>query len=250
MNRINDSPIGTSIAAVAVLLIQAERNAASRPYATRMRFGRPPMMRSDSTPNATRSLTRCTNSAWARMKLPTKRKIVGLANGRNVSPTGATCSSTASAGPSSAVTGSGSASVIQKTMTSPMTAASRCPSGDSDANGQASTRRNTSGPATTPVLRRDSSNRVSASVLVDGGRESVDICQTVAHFALRSQPRSLCAIPWIDPLRPAAHSPPTPTPSPPSAASCSTTRSAPVWAVAAWVKSTERGTRGSVARSR
>ena len=31
MNRISDSPIGTSMAAVAVLLIQAERNAASRP---------------------------------------------------------------------------------------------------------------------------------------------------------------------------------------------------------------------------
>ena len=49
MNAMSDSPIGTSMAAVAVLLIQADRNAANAPYASRIRVGRAPMMRHDST---------------------------------------------------------------------------------------------------------------------------------------------------------------------------------------------------------
>ena len=44
------------------------------------------------------------------------RKMIGSANGAKTARTGATPSSTASVGPSSAVTGSGSASVIQSTI--------------------------------------------------------------------------------------------------------------------------------------
>ena len=95
-----------------------------------------------------------------------KRKIVVLANGRNVTPAGATCRMIASDGPSSEVTASGSASVIQNTITNAITAASRCASGESDWKGQASTSKNIKGPATMPTLRLDSSNRSSASVLV------------------------------------------------------------------------------------
>ena len=50
MKTTSDTPIGTSIAVVAVSLIQADRNDASAPYASRMRVGRAPTIRSDSTP--------------------------------------------------------------------------------------------------------------------------------------------------------------------------------------------------------
>ena len=49
MNATSDMPIGTSMAAVAVLLIHADRKAASMPYASRMRVGRAPMIDHDST---------------------------------------------------------------------------------------------------------------------------------------------------------------------------------------------------------
>ena len=49
MNAMRDIPIGTSIAAVAVLLIHAERNAASTPYAIRIRVGRAPITFHDKT---------------------------------------------------------------------------------------------------------------------------------------------------------------------------------------------------------
>ena len=129
-----------------------------------------------------------------------KRKIVGLANGRNVKPAGATCKRTTNVGPSSAVTASGNTSVIQKTMTSAMMAASRCPSGVSDVNGHISTIRNTNGPATIPTLRRISSNWISASVLVGGGVGSADIGSTVYHISRRGQnATALCGRPDRDP---------------------------------------------------
>ncbi len=49
IKAMSDNPIGTNMAAVAVLLIQAERNAARAPYASRIRVGRAPMMRQDKT---------------------------------------------------------------------------------------------------------------------------------------------------------------------------------------------------------
>ena len=64
-----------------------------------------------------------------------KRKTIGFAIGANAAPTGATCSTTASVGPSRAVTASGSASVTQNTMTSATTAASRCASGVNPSSG-------------------------------------------------------------------------------------------------------------------
>ncbi len=61
----------------------------------------------------------------ARMKAPMKRNISGSANGANTSLAGATWRITQAAAPSSAVTGSGSASVTQSTTTAPSTAARR-----------------------------------------------------------------------------------------------------------------------------
>ena len=134
-----------------------------------MRVGRAPIIPSERTPNATRSFTRCTKRARARMKLPMNRKMVVLANGRKVSPAGATCRKMASAGPISAVTASGTASVTQNTMTRAMTAASRWPSGVSDSKGHARTSRNASGPTTRPIFRRFSSNAASAADLAGRG---------------------------------------------------------------------------------
>ena len=48
------------------------------------------------------------------MKLPMKRKMIGSANGAKTARAGATCRMIASTGPMSAVTASGSASVIQR----------------------------------------------------------------------------------------------------------------------------------------
>ena len=160
MNATSDIPIGTSMAAVAVLLIQAERNAASTPYATRILPGRAPTIFQDSTPCAIRSLTRCTKSACARMKLPMNKKINGWAIGANASPAGATRNITARVGPSSAVTASGKASVTQKMMTRVSTAANRCASGDRLSIGKTRTTTNAIGPRTRPVLWRRCSKLV------------------------------------------------------------------------------------------
>jgi hypothetical protein len=62
-----------------------------------------------------RRSTPWTNIASARMKLPMKTKMIGSANDEKAVRTGTTRISTARTGPSSAVTGSGSASVIQST---------------------------------------------------------------------------------------------------------------------------------------
>ena len=65
-----------------------------------------------------------------------KRNIKGSANGANTSFAGATRSTTHAAAPSSAVTGSGSASVIQSTTTAAITAASLCASGFNPVSGR------------------------------------------------------------------------------------------------------------------
>ena len=62
----------------------------------------------------------------ARMKLPMNRKMTGSANGANATCAVATPRMTHSVGPSSAVTASGSASVIHKTIISASTAPTRC----------------------------------------------------------------------------------------------------------------------------
>jgi hypothetical protein len=58
------------------------------------------------------------------MKLPMNRKMIGSAKGANTVRAGATPSTIASTGPTSAVTASGSASDTQKITISAITAAS------------------------------------------------------------------------------------------------------------------------------
>ena len=60
------------------------------------------------------------------MKLPMNRKMIGSANGANTVRAGATPSTMASTGPTSAVTASGSASDIHSTTIIARTAPSRC----------------------------------------------------------------------------------------------------------------------------
>ncbi|MNC90841.1 hypothetical protein D3C83_69920 [compost metagenome] len=75
--------------------------------------------------------------------------------------TGTTRSSTASTGPISAVTGSGSASVTQKTTIIARMAAIRW-AGAGSGNGARSSARNTIGPRKRPIVRRRALNASSA----------------------------------------------------------------------------------------
>ncbi len=147
------SPRGNIIAVVAVLLIHMEITQVTDEYTTTRRKPLRPIHGDASAVNAMRRSRRCTNIASARMKLPMNRKMIGSAKGAKTVAAGATPSNTASVGPTSAVTGSGSASVIQSTIISDSVAARRC-AGTGMADGAASTARNTSGPAMRPVTAR------------------------------------------------------------------------------------------------
>ncbi len=88
-------------------------------------------------------------------------KMTGSANEAKAGRTGAIPSTTAITGPMSAVTGSGSASVTQNTMTIARMAARRCaPAGRGiGANSNAT---KIKGPAIRPTVRRCALNRSSA----------------------------------------------------------------------------------------
>ena len=88
------------------------------------------------------------------MKLPMKRKMIGSANGANAADAGATPSSTTSVGPTSAVTDSGSASVIQKTTMRARIAARRWAGGGSAGAGSARISAKSTGPMRRPAVRR------------------------------------------------------------------------------------------------
>jgi len=95
------------------------------------------------------------------MKLPMKRKITGSANGANAACAVATPRMMQSVGPTSAVTASGSASVIHNTIMSTSTAATRC-AGGGNAVGMNRIAIATSGPAMRPNVCRCRLNRSSA----------------------------------------------------------------------------------------
>ena len=90
------------------------------------------------------------------------RKMIGSANGAKTARTGATPSSTASVGPTSAVTGSGSASVIQSVIMHARIAASRCAGAGRPGIGQSSSATKISGATTSPIVRRRRLNCSSA----------------------------------------------------------------------------------------
>ena len=92
-----------------------------------------------------------------------KRKMIGSANGAKTVAAVPTPSTTASAGPTSAVTASGSASVIQRTIIRTSTAASRCAGTLSPGAGISRMARNSSGPG-------DQSDGLAAAIeLLFGG---------------------------------------------------------------------------------
>ena len=75
--------------------------------------------------------------ARERMNAPMKRNISGSAKGAKTSLAGATPSTTQTAAPNNAVTGSGRASVTHSTTTAPRTAARRCAAGVTPVIGRA-----------------------------------------------------------------------------------------------------------------
>src|SRR5829696_7099185 len=153
------------IAVVAVLEIHAEMKAVTAPKAKRMRAGRAPTHLIDKTPKASRRSSRWRKIARAIMNDPMKRNIKGSAKGANTSFAGATFSTTQAAAPTSAVTGSGSASVIHRSTTAAITAASLCASGFNPGSGSSSSAANASGATTNPAARRQRSNRASAGLI-------------------------------------------------------------------------------------
>jgi hypothetical protein len=158
-------PMANIMAVVAVLEIHAEMKAVTAPKATSIRPGRAPTHLIESTPKARRRSRRCRKIARAMMNDPMKRNINGSANGANTSRAGATRIATHAAAPASAVTGSGSASVIHRMTTAAITAASRCASGFSAGSGRSSNRIKTEGASTNPATRRTRSKRASPSVI-------------------------------------------------------------------------------------
>src|SRR5688500_11849546 len=95
------------------------------------------------------------------MNAPMKRNISGSAYGANTSRAGATRMITASDVPSSAVTGIGRASVIQRTTTVARIAASRCASGSRPGIGRRSSAMKMAGARKTPARLRTRSKRIS-----------------------------------------------------------------------------------------
>ena len=174
-------PIVYIIAVVAVLEIQADMNAVTAPKANRMRLGRWPIQRTDSTPNASRRSSPCRKMARARMNDPMNRNIKGSANGAKTSLAGATRNRTQAQAAISAVTGNARASVTHSTTTAPITAASRCASGCSVGIGQASRTANTTGASSNPPRRRPRSNICSPAL--SGSMSSVVGSMPCSHAA-------------------------------------------------------------------
>jgi hypothetical protein len=162
-------PMANIIAVVAVFEIHAEMKAVTAPKAKRMRAGRAPTHLIDSTPKASRRSSRWRKMARAIMNDPMKRNISGSANGAKTSFAGATLKTTHPAAPSSAVTGSGSDSVIHSTTTAAITAASLCASGLRPGSGSRSSARKTAGASTNPATRRQRSKRASAGLTTSAG---------------------------------------------------------------------------------
>src|SRR5215207_9478068 len=158
-------PMANIIAVVAVFEIHAEMKAVTAPKAKRMREGRAPTHLIESTPKASRRSSRWRKMARAIMNDPMKRNIKGSAKGANTSFAGATLRTTHAAAPTSAVTGSGSASVIHSSTTAAITAASLCASGLRPGSGNRSSTANASGATTNPAARRQRSNRASAGLI-------------------------------------------------------------------------------------
>ena len=118
-----DSPIANIIAVVAVLEIQAERNAVTPPKANKIREGLAPIHCSDKTPKANRLSRSCKKIARAKMNDPMKRNISGSAKGAKTVFAGATLSRIQREAPINAVIGIGKLSQIHKTMIAAITAA-------------------------------------------------------------------------------------------------------------------------------
>ena len=159
-------PMANIIAVVAVLDIHPDSEAVMAPKANRMRLGRWPIQGRANTANANLRSSRCRKMARARMNEPMNKNISGSAKGAKTSLAGATCNTTQAAAPSSAVTGSASASVIHKTTTAAMIAASRWASGLSSGNGQSQTAAKANGANQKPARRRQFSKICSPRLSV------------------------------------------------------------------------------------
>jgi hypothetical protein len=160
--RTSPSAMGSIMAAVAVLLIHIEMPAVTRATATRSRTGDAATPGAARMARAMRRSRPCTRSASARRKEPRKRKITGSPKGAKASRAPATPRKTASAGPSSDVTGSGTGSPTQKIITSAITAARRWAPG-ARALGRARMTRKANGPSHSATRRRVASNVLPAS---------------------------------------------------------------------------------------
>ena len=116
--------------------------------------------------------------------------MIGSPNGANISAAVPTPTSTASAGPSTAVTGIGTASVIHHVSTQASTAANRCAAGDSDPAGSSSAIRNSPGPRKRPIVRRRRSNRSSPGESVSfASNRSRNRTRSLMRFSLPRRER-------------------------------------------------------------
>src|SRR5574338_1470441 len=131
--------------------------------------------REASAVKAIRRSSPCTNMASASMKLPMNRKMIGSANGANAVRTGATPRSTATIGPTSAVTGSGSASVTHSTIIATSVAASLC-AARGRPDGHASTNAKASGATRSPTTWRRRLNSSSAGEYVSSVSTASSAC--------------------------------------------------------------------------
>ena len=156
----SDSPIGSIMATVAVLLIHMESPNVATARAASTRPGRGPTPGSVRSARAKRRSRPWKKMARARMNDPMKRNMIGSAKGANAWAAGATPNTTASDTPSRAVMVMGTASLIHSTTTAPRIAASRC-AGSGSASGADQRATNTSGASTRPMRRRHSSTGCS-----------------------------------------------------------------------------------------
>jgi hypothetical protein len=112
---------------------------------------------------AMRRFSPCTNIAWAMKKLPRKRKMMGSAKLAKICLADPIPATTQSAGPISAVTGRGTASVIHNVTTNPSTARRRWAFSSRPVMGENHSARKMSGARTNPDFCRRFSNRCSCS---------------------------------------------------------------------------------------
>ena len=156
--------IGNIIAAVAVLLTQPEQSAAARPIAKKMRLGLDPTQDLDKIQYANRLSSPLVIIAFAKIKPPKNKKIIGLANAKNASPTFTTPVATARVGPIKLVIGMGTGSVIHHSATSTVIASSLCASKEIASIGVKNTKRARTGAPKSPTVRRFLSKASSASL--------------------------------------------------------------------------------------